>query len=119
MRRLSVFRCLLGMTVSPAPLATAAAEQPWAWATQALDRRDLATLHLLIQTLLKNAPVGTGHPWHSASGKNGFVYLEAGGDRAGSREARVRITRTANGRETPLYVFRYRKDPTKGWAVAG
>ena len=103
-----------------APLASAnAAEKPWAWATQDLDEKDLAALHPIIRQLLEDDPVGTRRAWQSASGKSGFVYLDKGGQLAGSTEGTVRITKEAAGREMRLFVFRYRKDPEMGWAIVG
>jgi hypothetical protein len=95
------------------------AGEPWAWAVQLLDGQDLATLHPLIEALLKDDAVGTRLAWHSPSGKAGNIYLESGGELAGLSEATVRITTETKGHETRLIVFRYRKDPEMGWGLVG
>ncbi len=117
-RRLTILAMtLLAMALSS--IAPAVAGPPWAWAIQVLDARDQATVHPVIQDMLANDPVGTRREWHSPSGKNGYVYLDSGGEQAGSSEASVRITRETNGAEARLFVFRYRKDPKMGWGVIG
>jgi hypothetical protein len=115
-----IYGCLIALATSLGPIMSAVvAESPRAWAIQILNQQDLDTLHPLISMLLEDDAVGTSHPWQSLSGKSGFVFLDAGGDQAGSNEATVRITRTVHDKEVPLCTFRYRKGQATGWVMVG
>ena len=97
---------------APAPAA-------WDWARHCFKAADLDVLHPIIQQLLKQAAVGTRQPWCSTTGREGYVYLLAGGERAGATTATVRITTVDHGKERVQFVFRYRKDPARGWGIVG
>lgn len=106
---------MISMTASPS-----LAQLPWAWATNDFDKSEYDTLHPLIQSMLRDSVVGDVRPWHSASGREGRVYLVSGGDQAHSTDAEVRITIIGEGgRENRLFTFKYRKDVKKGWNTVG
>ncbi len=93
---------------------------PWTWATHGFDHSEYDVLHPLIQSMLRDSAVGDVRPWRSASGRGGRVYLVKGGDRAHSIKAKVKITIIGDdGRENPLFTFKYRKDAQKGWSTVG
>lgn len=99
---------------SPAP-----AEAAWDWALHCFKKPDIDVLHGIIARMLKDASVGSRQPWCSTTGKQGFVYLVSGGEKAGSDIAVVRITKTDGKVERTWFVFRYRKDPVRGWGIVG
>lgn len=120
-----MFRIRLGPLACAALLAVALALPPvpaaasWDWALHCFKKPDIDVLHALIQTMLRKAPVGARAPWCSTTGRQGFVYLVSGGDMAGMTTATVRITTIEAGKERQRFVFRYRKDPARGWGVVG
>jgi hypothetical protein len=99
----------------PVPAHAAA----WDWATHCFKKPDIDVLHAVIQKMLKNDIVGARETWCSSTGRNGYVYLVEGGDRAGTATATVRITTVDAHGEQPQFTFHYRKDPARGWGVVG
>lgn len=111
---------LLALGVNgPGWIGQPAQASSWDWALHCFEKPDLDVLHGIVQQMLKTAPVGARQEWCSTSGRRGFVYLVAGGDMAGMTTATVRITLSENGVERPWFVFRYRKDPSRGWGIVG
>ena len=103
-----------GAIWSPAP-----AQAAWDWTRHCFKKADVDVLHGLVAKMLKEAPVGSRQSWCSTTGRQGFVYLVSGGEKAGAETATIRIT-TLDGRaERQWFVFRYRKDPVRGWGIVG
>jgi len=104
---------------SPGPIGQPVQASSWDWALHCFAKPDLDVLHAIVQQMLKNAPVGARQAWCSTSGKQGFVYLLAGGDAARMDTATIRITLAEGGAERQWFLFRYRKDPSRGWGIVG
>src|SRR6187402_1777758 len=86
---LAALAATAGMSLwRPAP-----AQAAWDWALRCFSKQDIDVLHPLIQKMLHEDPVGARRPWCSASGRRGYIYLLAGGERAGTVTATVKITR--------------------------
>ena len=107
------------MIVGVGTLRPPPAKADWEWAQRCVKKADLDVLQPLIQQMLKHATVGSSQPWCSTTGRQGFVHLVAGGERAGATTATIRITLTKTGGEKSWLVFLYRKDPARGWGVIG
>jgi len=109
-------------TVSAAAIVLsrgAPAEAAWDWARHCFKKADIDVLHGVIAQMLKDAPAGSRQPWCSTTGRQGFVYLVSGGEKAGSDTAVVRITKVDAKAERTWFVFHYRKVPSRGWGIVG
>ena len=116
--RTIVLALAIGLSI-PAAVTPAAGEYWGGGLTLGFDESEVDAFQAAIQRLLREDQVGASRPWYSASGRSGRVYLVRGGEKAGSSEAMVRITRLSDKRELNIFVFKYCNSPALGWATCG
>lgn len=108
-----------GLALSTAAVTPPASAELWSWAKCGADASDFDAIKPVVDKLLSEDRVGATRAWSSPAGSSGHVRLVAGGEKAGSNEGRVRITKIVEGREKTLFTFKYRKVPGKGWGTCG
>jgi len=119
LNRTALAAIMIAMALGLGSVRPSPALADWQWARHCVKKADLDVLQPLIQQMLKHAAVGSRQPWCSATGRQGFVHLVAGGELAGATTATIRITLAKTGGEKSWLVFLYRKDPVRGWGVVG